>query len=138
MSRLFAGATIVASILGIVYVTGAALSAVMPKPSPSPPEDATWYADAAARDAAAAAPPVQAPQTPERFTKAEFSSYTYGLTKAEVRRQFGKPLVVHDSDGSWYYPSLPIYDPDAGIQVGVTIQFMGIGGPDDEVAAVRY
>ena len=55
-----------------------------------------------------------------------------------MRRQFGKPLVVHDSDGSWYYPSLPIYDPDAGIQVGVTIQFMGIGGPDDEVAAVRY
>lgn len=138
ISRLFAGATIVASILGIVYVTQAALSAVMPKP----PTPILTPADAAAMDAAAfvatSPPAAQTPSAPERFSKAEFASYAYGLTKAEVRRQFGRPLMVHERDDSWFYPSLPIYDVDAGIQVSVTIQFTGIGGPDDEVADVRY
>lgn len=118
MSKLLTGATVVASIVGIVYVSGAVLSAAMPKP-PAPDRTAASVANAAAMDAAAtaaAAPLVaQILSVPERFSKAEFASYAYGLTKAEVRRQFGRPLVVHEYDDSWFYPSLPIYDVDAGI-----------------------
>lgn len=68
----------------------------------------------------------------------EFSNYVYGMTKSQLRAQFGPPAVVHESDDSWYYPGLPIFDEDPGIQVPVTVQFMGIGGPHDEVAAIRY
>lgn len=75
---------------------------------------------------------------PEHFTKDGFSDYVYGMTKSRLRAQFGPPDAVHDMNDSWYYSRLPIFDQDAGIQVPVTVQFMGIGGPEDEVAHVRY
>ena len=75
---------------------------------------------------------------PSRFSKSEFSDYAMGLTKAQVRREFGKPLIVRDYDDSWYYPNLPVFDDEAGIQVGVTFRFMGISGPDDEVVGISY
>lgn len=77
--------------------------------------------------------------TPRRFTKQEFAQHVQGKTKADIRREFGPPLVVHDDSDSWYYSKLPIYDADAGIQVSVTIRFMGLTPAEaDEVLEVSY
>ena len=103
--------------------------------------DGSAAGDAAAAAAVAAVAQSATPEispTPPRFTKAQFDNYVYGMTKAEVRRRFGSPASVDDASGTWFYHDLPIYDADAGIQVGVWIRFMGIGGPADEVAAVSF
>lgn len=97
--------------------------------------EAAQTADQAAIDAAAAA---AESARPSQFTKVEFSNHVYGLTKGQIRAQFGSPNLVHGTDGSWFYTSLPVYDADAGIQVPVTIMFMGIGGPEDEVVGVDF
>lgn len=75
---------------------------------------------------------------PEHFTKDEFSDYVYGTPKSRLRAQFGPPDAVHDMNDSWHYSRLPIFDQEAGIQAPVTVQFMGTGGPGNEVAHVRY
>lgn len=97
--------------------------------------EARETADAAAADAILAA---QMPYAPSRFTPAGFSNYVTGLTKTQVRAQFGSPDQLTNGGNGWFYYQLPIYDPDAGIQVAVTVQFAGFGGPDDEVLEVRY
>jgi len=84
----------------------------------------------------AAAEPARGPR---RFTKQEFAQYIQGMTKADIRREFGPPLVVHDDTDSWFYSDLPVYDADAGIQVSLTIRFMGLTPAEaDEVLEVSY
>lgn len=79
------------------------------------------------------------PASPRRFTKQEFAQHIQGMTKADIRREFGPPLVVHDDTDSWYYSDLPVYDADAGIQVSLTIRFMGLTPAEaDEVLEVSY
>lgn len=74
-----------------------------------------------------------------RFTKQEFAQHIQGMTKADIRREFGPPLVVHDDTDSWFYSNLPVYDADAGIQVSLTIRFMGLTPAEaDEVLEVSY
>lgn len=74
-----------------------------------------------------------------RFTKAEFDAYVNGKSKAEIREEFGAPLVVHDEDDSWFYPDLAVYDADAGVQVhGTTIRFSGMNGPRDFVVETSF
>ena len=92
----------------------------------------------ASRVADAASQPPSASLHRSRYTKAEFNNYAYGMTKAQIRAEFGSPLVVHDDGSRWYFPNLPVYDADAGIQVPVTLGFMRIGGLEDEVATVEY
>jgi outer membrane protein assembly factor BamE (lipoprotein component of BamABCDE complex) len=66
-------------------------------------------------------------QPTQRYTKDDFEELVLGKTKAEVRAQFGSPNHVSGSD-EWDYLHLPVYDKDAGTEVGTTtIQF---GLPD--------
>ncbi|RZJ45997.1 MAG: hypothetical protein EON87_06090 [Brevundimonas sp.] len=112
------------------------------KPPPADPVEAAESARLASETAEAAAADAQVDtvvrRRPSSFTKAEFSNFVYGMTKAEVRAKFGSPVLVRDRDASWFYTDIPVFDEDAGIQVPVTIRFMGIDSPTDEVAAVMY
>lgn len=105
-------------------------------PATGDPEEIA--AAAAAADAAASAAAEAAGSASHQFTKAEFDRHVFGKTKAEIRTEFGAPLTVHDADDEWFYPSLAVYDADAGIQVAVTVRFVGIEGPNDTVAGVRF
>ncbi|MGZ8363392.1 MAG: hypothetical protein ACXWVO_06015 [Caulobacteraceae bacterium] len=89
-------------------------------------------------DPAAAAAEVQPEAQPTRFTKAEFADYVVGKSKADIRAEFGPPSFVSDADNSWYYAELPIYDPDAGIQVPAYVLFKVTEGHENEAGAVRY
>lgn len=114
------------------------------------PADAAEAADAAAAEAAATANiaaanlgwdrAAAAPTTgtPERFSKRSFDAFVIGMTKRELRQRFGSPDTVH-SDGDWTYFNLPVFDDEAGIKARwVDIQFAGVGGMDDQIAAVSY
>lgn len=93
----------------------------------------------AAPTTADSAPLEAAPQdVQKRFTKEDFDKYAYGRTKAQIRDEFGKPDTVEDSDDSWYYWHLPVYDATAGTHPTVILRFVGENGPNDSVVQVRY
>lgn len=112
------------------------------KPPRTDPVETAESARLAEETAEAAAAVAQADAAasarPSTFTKAEFSNFVYGMTTADVRAKFGPPVSVRDRDASWFYTDIPVFDEDAGIQVPVTLQFTGVGGPTDEVAAIIY
>lgn len=96
-------------------------------------------------DASVTSAPEPAPDTnpttvaaPPRYTKAEFETHVLNKTKAEIRSEFGPPLLVHDDLDEWFYGNLPVYDADAGIQVGVSIRFAGLADGSDFVVGARY
>jgi hypothetical protein len=100
--------------------------------------DASAAAESAAEAASAAATAAAAASSERRFTKVEFDNYAYNRTKAQIRAQFGPPLVVHDESDTWFYSSIQVFDPEAGTQAGVNIQFAGMPGSDDFVVSVSY
>jgi hypothetical protein len=82
-------------------------------PPPSPEEAARIAQDVAANDDA----------KPRTFGKRQFTAYTFGKTKAEIRQLLGSPSEVSDTSPtgrvSWFYWNMPIYDEEAGTQAKV-------------------
>jgi len=80
-----------------------------------------------------------APETSQqRFTKEEFDKFVLGKTKEQIRDAFGPPHSVQDSDDSWLYEDLPIYDQYAGTQSMVRIIFEGIHDRSDRVSGTHF
>lgn len=72
---------------------------------------------------------------PGTFTKATFTQWASGKTKAQIRAAFGQPDSVIELTNyqEWHYTSLPVYDQDAGIQVAVGLDFPHDGDFVDKV-----
>src|ERR1700761_4868003 len=87
-----------------------------------------------------ATPPLEVQRVEQHWTKAQFRSAVEQMTKAQVRNAFGSPGLVQDSNDSWLYSYLPVYDEAAGTKVGGTwIKFEGLSDPDkDQVAQVSF
>jgi len=78
-------------------------------------------------------------QSTQRYTKAEFENLVSEKTKAQIRSMLGSPNSVDDTEDSWCYFDLPVYDADAGTQAHLTyVRFAGMEGHDDFVVSVRY
>lgn len=74
-----------------------------------------------------------------RYTKEEFEKLVLEKTKAQIRSMLGSPNSVDDTEDSWCYFDLPVYDADAGTQAHLTyVRFAGMDGHDDFVVSVRY
>lgn len=65
------------------------------------------------------------PSPAQKWTKTEFIQLVAGKTKAQIRAEFGSPDSVQGSE--WLYFHLPVYDKDAGAQVGTTDITFGSG-----------
>jgi hypothetical protein len=96
----------------------------------------------------AGAAPDETPPNP-RFSRQEFANHVDGLTKGQIREQFGLPDSVSGDGSEWTYnfynPGMTsdkrhpiIYDPDSGRPLSVTIQFYGAGGLDDPVLITQW
>jgi hypothetical protein len=85
---------------------------------------------------AAAIPPTE--PVPKIYTPEDFRRHISLMNKAEVRKEFGAPDQVRESDDTWFYARPPVVDPDAGVKInGVFVQFEGLDGPSDSVVDVR-
>jgi hypothetical protein len=74
------------------------------------------------------------------WTKTQFSRAIDGMTKAQVRAQFGSPGQVADNSDEWTYFQPPIYDDAAGTKImWVVVKFEGLDDPaKDGVAEVSF
>jgi outer membrane protein assembly factor BamE (lipoprotein component of BamABCDE complex) len=104
----------------------------------APNQQATAQASPAS-DFAAETPQATGGRAACQFTKTDLDKEVTGKTKAQIRAEFGSPLVVHEDDDSWYFGDrIAVCDAEAGTAVHASIRFGGLAGPDDPVVDIGY